>query len=66
MQRPLTKLLVEAISIGIITSIIATSLKILLKKDGLIIYFLSGGIIHVFFEYLDLNKMWCNTEFKVT
>jgi hypothetical protein len=63
MDRSIKKLSIEAVSIGIITAIIATVLQILLNTNSLIIPFLSGAIIHVFFEYLDLNKIWCKHEF---
>ena len=64
MQRPIKKIIIEAISIGIITAIISSILQILLKTNSLIIAFLSGAIIHLFFEYFDINKWWCEKEFS--
>jgi hypothetical protein len=69
-MRNILVVLTEAIVIGFITIIIAISIKMSYYKitetliNKYLLIFLSGMIIHLFFEYAGLNESWCRQTYN--
>ena len=55
------KLMFEALTIGLMTLVLAYIITKLMKKEFShgTIFFLTGFFIHVIFEYLGFNKWYC-------
>lgn len=70
-MRNVLQVILEAIIIGLITIVIAVVLKTGYYKltnklmNKYILIFLSGMIIHLFFEYTGLNESWCTKTYKI-
>jgi hypothetical protein len=62
MTRQISRIVLEAISIGIITLTINKCIGYITENVYLNI-FLSGALIHLIFEYFGLNLYWCKTNF---
>lgn len=64
MSRSFKIVLGEALIIGVINAVfIFLTGKINLKVDGPVLHIISGALIHILFEYLDLNKIWCQKTY---
>lgn len=64
MSRSFKIVLGEALIIGVINAIfIFVTSKINLKVNGHVLHIISGALIHILFEYLNLNRIWCQKTY---
>jgi MFS superfamily sulfate permease-like transporter len=65
MQRPIHTVALESLLIGSVNAVLIymlTSVK--LKLPPSMVYLLAGALIHILFEYSDMNRFWCETTYQ--
>lgn len=65
MTRPVQKVLLESVIIGLMNVTLFYVLKNMKSLDIFWLLFLSGALIHIIFEYTGGNKWWCEQSYKL-